>query len=372
MAVPSFLRTIKLACKLYVIPTLLGNSRPRVYTSGPSLYARADSTGSRIRAAFSGRLSSSTSSSCDDVESPQANVFAPLEEVWEALEEWFLLLLSEMEDIEGEVGTDDCALFDGGKYFGKDVKPPVTRHQSETLYSTQRHSLFAKQDEMPNTETKCSLSRSVSASGRLGGELSRNVAAALVPYRVQSIRQKLLRMGSDATFRLSQPAIEMNLDRLGDGNVSPGCSSPNDGTVFGFPVPTDHVTSRSRNADRRSVGSINSPSNPEPVQPFPSNRSLVNGFSLAERDTRVEREVNARRDTHAGRETNARRDVHAGQDTRVENEYGQCDSRVDNRTISPAFSSVDSDVITMTADRLCVITHGFYLCCCKQSRWDRR
>ena len=78
------------------------------------MYGRADSTSSRIRAAFSGRLSSSTSTSSDDHESPQTNVFAPLEEVWEALEEWFLLLLSEMEDIEGEAGVDDCVLLDDG------------------------------------------------------------------------------------------------------------------------------------------------------------------------------------------------------------------------------------------------------------------
>lgn len=83
------------------------------------MYARADSTSSRIRAAFSGRLSISTSSSCDDQDSPQSNVFAPLEEVWKALDEWFLLLLNEMEDIEGEAGIDDCVLSDGGLYYGK-------------------------------------------------------------------------------------------------------------------------------------------------------------------------------------------------------------------------------------------------------------
>ena len=43
-------------------------------------------------------------------------MFAPLEEVWEALEEWFLLLLSEMEDIEGGAGIDDCVLLDNGLY----------------------------------------------------------------------------------------------------------------------------------------------------------------------------------------------------------------------------------------------------------------
>lgn len=275
------------------------------------------------------------------------------------------------------------------------MKSPVTRHMSETLHSTQRYSLFSKQDELPDTEKKCSLSRSVSASGRLGGELSRNVAAALVPYRVQSIRQKLLRMGSDATFRLSQPAIEMNLANFEDGNVSPGCNSPSEGNVFGFPVPTNMAFRR--NSDRRSISSINSPTTAE-FQPFPANRSMVNGFSIPERDTRVEphmvRDTHARRDTYAGqdtrtgRESHARRDIHAGQDTRVERDIHarrdihagqdtrvdmeQCDPRFDNRTASPAFSSVDSDVITMTADRLCVITHGFYLCCCNQSRWDRR
>ena len=46
-------------------------------------------------------------------------MFAPLEEVWEALEEWFLLLLSEMEDIEGEVGIDDCAILDNRLYNGR-------------------------------------------------------------------------------------------------------------------------------------------------------------------------------------------------------------------------------------------------------------
>ena len=119
MAVPSFLRVIRLACKLYVSPTLIGRARSRVYTSGPSIYTRTDSTSSRIRAAFSGRLSSSTSSSSDDHGSPQINVFAPLEEVWEALEEWFLLLLSEMEVIEGEAGIDDCVLLDSGLQSGK-------------------------------------------------------------------------------------------------------------------------------------------------------------------------------------------------------------------------------------------------------------
>ena len=92
-----------------------------MYTSGPSLYARADSTSSRIRAAFSGRLSSSTSTSSDDHESPQANVFAPLEEVWEALDKWFLLLAREMADIEGEAGIDDCAILDGGLFSGKAI-----------------------------------------------------------------------------------------------------------------------------------------------------------------------------------------------------------------------------------------------------------
>jgi hypothetical protein len=231
---------------------------------------------------------------------------------------------------------------------------------SETLYSTQRHSLFSQQDELPDTEKKCSLSRSVSASGRLGGELSRNVAAALVPYRVQSIRQKLLRIGSDATFRLSQPAIEMNLANLSDGSVSPGYHSPSEGNVFGFPGPSE-LPSR-RNSDRRSVGSISSPTITEP-QTFPANRSVVNnGVSNPERDARVE--------SHVVRDAHARREPHAGPDARVD--MDQCDPRVDTRTASPAFSSVDSDVITMTADRLCVITHGFYLCCCNQSRWDRR
>ncbi len=275
------------------------------------------------------------------------------------------------------------------------AKLPVTRHMSETLYTNQRHSLFSKQNDLPDTENKCSLERSVSASGRLGGELSRNVAAALVPYRVQSIRHKLLRIGSNATFRLSQPAIEMNLANLDDGRVSPGCSSPSEGNVFAFPMATE-MTSR-RNSDRRSVSSISSPTSTEP-QLFPANRSVLSGFWNPERDPRVEshvvRDAHARRDTHLGQDTRmereayARRDVHAGQDTRVEREpharrdihlgqdpradMEQCDPRLDSRTVSPAFSSVDSDVITMTADRLCVITHGFYLCCCNQSRWDRR
>jgi hypothetical protein len=48
-------------------------------------------------------------------------VFTPLEEVWGALEEWFLLLLNEMEDIEGEARTDDCALLDRGLYSGKGI-----------------------------------------------------------------------------------------------------------------------------------------------------------------------------------------------------------------------------------------------------------
>ena len=239
------------------------------------------------------------------------------------------------------------------------VKSSVSRHMSETLYVGQRHSLFSTEEELPDTEKKCSLSRSVSASGRLGGELSRNVAAALVPYRVQSIKQKSLRMGSDATFRLSQPAIEMNLANLHDGSVSPGCSSPSEGNVFGFPTPTE--TSTRRNSDRRSISSVTTPTTPE-FQLFSGHRPMVNGFSLPERDTRVE--------LHSVRDAHARRDTHAGQDTRADVE--QCDPRVDTRTVSPAFSSVDSDVITMTADRLCVITHGFYLCCCNQSSWDRR
>lgn len=229
---------------------------------------------------------------------------------------------------------------------------------SETLHTSQRHSLFSKREGLPDTDKKCSLSRSVSASGRLGVELSRNVAAALVPYRVQSVRQKLLRMGSDATFRLSQPAIEMNLANLDGGSVSPGCNSPSEGNVFGFPVST-YVTSR-RNSDRRSVSSMNSP-----ADPHPANRPIVNGFPGPERDTRVGVEAHALRDFHPRRDN-----VHAGQDISVD--IDQCDSRLDARTVSPAFSSVDSDVITMTADRLCVVTHGFYLCCCNQSKWDRR
>ena len=358
------------------------------------MYARTDSTSSRIRAAFSGRLSSSTSSSGEDQDSPQSNVFAPLEEVWEALDEWFLLLLNEMEDIEGEAGIDECVLSDGGFYSSKGVisdvrvKSPVTRHLSETLHTTQRHSLSYKPDDLTNHDQRCSLSRSVSASGRLGGELSRNVAAALVPYRVQSIRQKLLRMGSDATFRLSQPAIEMNLANVNNGGISPG--SPSEGTMFSFPALTD-VTSR-RNSSRRSISSINSPTTTEP-QIFPTNRTVFPERDShagphptrdtharrdvhAEQDSRGERDSNARRDTNPSQDTrserdnHARRDVNAGQDTRLDLE--QCDPRLDARTVSPAFSSVDSDVITMTADRLCVITHGFYLCCCNQSRWERR
>ena len=166
-------------------------------------------------------------------------------------------------------------------------------------------------------------------------------------------------MGSDATFRLSQPAIEMNLANLSDGSVSPGYNSPSEGSVFGFPTPAD-APSR-RNSDRRSVSSVSSPTSTDP-QLFPANRSLVNGVTTPERDTRVE--------SHVVRDTHTRREPHAGLDARVD--LDQCDPRLDNRTISPAFSSVDSDVITMTADRLCVITHGFYLCCCNQSRWDRR
>ena len=243
---------------------------------------------------------------------------------------------------------------------------------------SQRHSLFSRQDDLPDTEKKCSLSRSVSASGRLGGELSRNVAAALVPYRVHSIKQKLLRIGSDATFRLSQPAIEMNLANFHDGSVSPACSSPSEGNVFGFPMPTD-ASVRSRNSDRRSISSATTPTTPD-FQPFSGPRAMMNGFSLPERDTRVEshsnRDSHARRDINAGQETrverdsNARRDAHASQEASPDAEH--CDPSVDTRTVSPAFSSVDSDVITMTADRLCVITHGFYLCCCNQSRWERR
>lgn len=116
VAVSSFLRVIRLACKLCVRPRLLSDSRSRLYTSGASMYTRADGTSSRIRAAFGNRLSSITSSSSDDHESPEANlkVFAPLEKVWEALEEWFLLLLSEMEDIESESGTGDCVLSESG------------------------------------------------------------------------------------------------------------------------------------------------------------------------------------------------------------------------------------------------------------------
>ena len=92
-----------------------------MYTSGPGFPTRTDSTSSRIRAAFSGRLSSSASTSSDDQEPPLANVFTPLEEVWEALEEWFLLLLSEMEEIEGEAGRDDTALLDCSLYSDEGI-----------------------------------------------------------------------------------------------------------------------------------------------------------------------------------------------------------------------------------------------------------
>lgn len=234
------------------------------------------------------------------------------------------------------------------------MKSPITRHLSETLYTNKRHSLSSKQDELPDTDKKCLLRRSISASGRLGGELSRNVAAALVPYRVQSIRRKLLHMSSDATFRLSQPAIEMNLANLDEGSVSPGYVSPADGlTMFGFPMAAQAM--HRRDSDHSSISPENSSSSSEP-QLFSANRSMINGLMSPERDSR--------------QETNMFRDSYTRPDPRVDIEH--CDPRFDNRNVSPTFSSVDNDVIARTADRLCVITHGFYLCCYNQSRWDRR
>ena len=85
IAVSSFLHIIKVACKLYATQQLIGNIRPRVYTAGSGFYTRMDSTSSRIRAAISGRLSSSNSSSGDDHELPLADMFAPMK--WKRLKE---------------------------------------------------------------------------------------------------------------------------------------------------------------------------------------------------------------------------------------------------------------------------------------------
>lgn len=333
IAVPSFLRVIKVACKLFATPQLIGNIRPRVYTAGSGFYTRMDSTSSRIRAAISGRLSSSNSSSSDDHELPLADMFAPLEEVWEALDEWFFLLWNEMEEIEGEVTKqEECTSVENGTLVAKDHLPisHVTgsgkRHLSENL--SERFSFPMKQEEAADTQKKCSLSRSVSASGRLGEQLPRNVAAALVPYRAQSVRHKLIRMTSGAAFRLSQPAIEMNLDRRRSPS-SPDWSSGD--TVFTFPsAANNNRSSRSRTLELRS--------------------NQQNGSSYSSDSTQA----------LSSPELNNRE------------EFELCEPRVETRTASPAFSSVDNDVIAMTADRLCVITHGFYLCCCHQSHWNRR
>lgn len=330
-------------------PHLIGNIRPRIYTAGSAFNARLDSTSSRIRAAFSGRLSSSNSSTSDDQESPSAEVFSPLEEVWEALEEWFLLLWNEMEEIEGKVSREDCTLMEDEMFASTDhiaishVKASVKRHQSEITHGSERFSFPIKQEEVSDKQKKCSLSRSVSASGRLGEQLPRNVAAALVPYRAKSVRHKLLRFCSDATFRLSQPAIEMNLDRLADP-VSPGWSSPSETRVFNLPSVNNVVSTRGRTGERITSSQLNSPSyNSDSSQTIVGNRSPTAGSPMAER----------------------------GSHNNLDNTH--CEPNVEPRTgVSQVFSSGENDVITMTADRLCVITHGFYLCCCHQSRWDRR
>lgn len=344
IAVSSFLHIIKVACKLYATQQLIGNIRPRVYTAGSGFYTRMDSTSSRIRAAISGRLSSSNSSSGDDHELPLADMFAPMEEVWEALEEWFFLLWNEMEEIEGEVTKqEDCPPVENETFIPKDHLPTshltgsVKRHLSENL--SERFSFPMKQEEAVDTQKKCSLSRSVSASGRLGEQLPRNVAAALVPYRAQSVRHKLIRMSSGVAFRLSQPAIEMNLDRL-RSPTSPGWSTSAE-PVFAFPGATNmNRSSRNRTLEQRSSQQNGSSYSSDSYQGLVGNQSLTSGLSSPELNNREEFEL--------------------------------CEPRVETQTASPAFSSVDNDVIAMTADRLCVITHGFYLCCCHQSRWDRR
>lgn len=95
---------------------MINNPRSSVYTSGVNYNGRADSTSSRIRAAFTGRSISSSSNHGDETDSVHENVFEPLEEVWQALDEWFLLLFNEMEEIG--VKIEDCNEQDKGVHCG--------------------------------------------------------------------------------------------------------------------------------------------------------------------------------------------------------------------------------------------------------------
>ena len=214
-----------------------------------------------------------------------------------------------------------------------------------------RNSFSFKRDDLL-CDPKCSLSRSVSASGRLGGDVSRNVAAALVPYRLCSERNKLLRMGSDTTFRLSQPAIEMNLANSFNDDVNHGFNNPNDSHVF-------------------NQRSINSPGTPEqsPGNRFFSSDRHVNVHFYQPEEGRDLTSI-----THVDVQSRDDYDRHENHMSGLGSNDNQdhCEPRFDSRITSSALPAVDSDVITMTADRLCVITHGFYLVCCNQSHWDRR
>lgn len=217
---------------------------------------------------------------------------------------------------------------------------------------------------------------------------SRHIAAALMATRPKIAQRTLSLTPGNDSIRLSQPAVEMNLGRWsgdfarGWGNFT---SIDNPSTVVtAEEVNGVHETSlansrsehgQSLNLGRQQILGARAELTMRPIPPIPtpsiSHQTMVPAQTFA-----PDSEVFISDNSIHGRQA----DVRAGPSSdhfRQQRESVNCSdsdsTEVENVPVEKKSGSVSpvpgGDVVSKTAERLCAVTRGFYLCCCCQSQW---
>ena len=214
---------------------------------------------------------------------------------------------------------------------------------------------------------------------------SRHIAAALMAARPKIIQRQLSITPGNDSIRLSQPAVEMNLGRWsGDFARGWGNFTSNDN-------PSTVVTAEDVNGAQDSGSAGSSPgsesrqqrprvepnttlhfssANTSTSSPDDSDHSLSPGPEVFDGIAcSRESQINVEGIPSAGH-CHHQRDCVAdtGDCSNVDDHHVKGNSaKKQNGTVSPL---PGGDVVSMTAERLCAVTRGFYICCCAQSHWE--
>ena len=355
---------------------------------------------------------------------PSPFVFAPLEHLWNALEVWFSLLAEEIQQQENEGNCTSISEADVEskipcqEVYGPSSADGVSTAQSSDIVNSSVRDVLSGSvgevstqtstpDNIPSEngginreeepfgstqEESASSRRSVSADSKNSGlvrQHSRHIAAALMATRPKIAQRTLSLSPSNDSIRLSQPAVEMNLGRWsGDFARGWGNFTNNDNpstVVTAEEVNGSHETSLANSRPELGlslnsgtqqmfgarIGLTTHPMSPLVDSTIISRDNTASGQLFAPNSGSLNMDIDEHErqlEAAGGVSTNqlhqqSETGIYSGNSNVVEDTPKEKPSG----TISPV---PGRDVVSMTAERLCAVTRGLYLCCCCQTQWE--